>query len=245
VCDDAKKFDALRARVMKIAELLEDARGVPAVGREMELIEALQTEAWWEDVTLAMIERARVRLRGVLRFIETKRRSVVYTDFEDEIGDSAEVALGMFSGTGGGAGDFERYKRKVKVYLFDHLEQRSLRKVYNNWPLSPADLGDLERVVREAGAGSEADERRAAEEAGGFGLFIRSLVGLDRNAAKEAFGEFMRDRRFNSNQIDFIDTVIDHLAANGTVPPSASTNHPSSTRKKSGSSSGCDTQRVF
>jgi type I restriction enzyme, R subunit len=219
VRDDAKKFDVFRARVMKIAELLEDARGVPAVGREMELIEALQTEAWWEGVTLAMLERARVRLRGLLRFIETKRRSVVYTDFEDEIGESAEVALGMFSGTGGGAGDFERFKRKVRVYLFDHLEQRSLRKVYNNWPLSPADLDDLERVVREAGAGSEADERRAAEEAGGFGLFIRSLVGLDRNAAKEAFGEFMSDRRFNSNQIDFIDTVIDHLAANGTVPP--------------------------
>jgi type I restriction enzyme, R subunit len=216
VRDDARAFDVLRRRVVTIAELLEDSKGVPAVAREMELIEALQTDAWWEGITLAMLERARVRLRELLRFIETKRRSVVYTNFEDEIGAATEVHLGAFSG---GVGDFDRFKRKVRVYLFDHLNQMSLRKVYNNFPLTPTDLDDLQRIVHEAGVGSEEDERRAAAEAGGFGLFIRSLVGLDRAAAKDAFGEFIDGKRLNASQIDFIDTVIEHLAANGIVPP--------------------------
>jgi type I restriction enzyme, R subunit len=215
--DDANAFEVLRNRVIAIAELLEDAKGVPAVAREMELIEAVQSAQWWEGVTLTMLERARVTLRGLLQFIRTERRSVVYTDFEDEIGAATEVRLDAFSGTG--TGDFERYKRKMKVYLHDHRDQISLRKVYNNYPLTDTDLDDLHRVMREAGVGSEDDERRAAAEAGGFGLFVRSLVGLDKNAAKEAFGEFLADKRLNATQIDFIDTVIDHLAANGIVPP--------------------------
>jgi type I restriction enzyme, R subunit len=67
------------------------------------------------------------------------------------------------------------------------------------------------------GAGTAEDQRRGAEEAGGFGLFIRSLVGVDRAAAKEAFGTFLASHPFNANQIHFIETVIDHLAADGVV----------------------------
>ena len=49
-------------------------------------------------------------------------------------------------------------------------------------------------------------------------MFIRSLVGLDRNAAKEAFASFLDGKLFNATQIEFINLVIDHLAANGIVP---------------------------
>lgn len=66
--------------------------------------------------------------------------------------------------------------------------------------------------------GTPEDEARAAREAGGFGVFIRSLVGLDRNAAKEAFAEFLGGKQFNATQIEFINLVIDHLAVNGIVP---------------------------
>ena len=64
------------------------------------------------------------------------------------------------------------------------------------------------------------DVERAAQEAGGFGVFIRSLVGLDRNAAKEAFAGFLDGKKFNATQIEFINLVIDHLAANGILPAS-------------------------
>ncbi len=39
----------------------------------------------------------------------------------------------------------------------------------------------------ESGAGSEEDIARAREESHGLGLFVRSLVGLDREAATAAF----------------------------------------------------------
>jgi len=70
----------------------------------------------------------------------------------------------------------------------------------------------------QAAGGTPEDEARAAQEAGGFGVFIRSLVGLDRNAAKEAFAGFLGGKQFNATQIELINLVIDRLAANGIVP---------------------------
>ncbi|MFZ9691651.1 MAG: type I restriction-modification enzyme R subunit C-terminal domain-containing protein, partial [Phycisphaerales bacterium] len=54
-----------------------------------------------------------------------------------------------------------------------------------------------------------------AEECNGLGLFIRSLVGLDRNAAKEVFAEFLADGTHTANQIRYINEIIDELTSRG------------------------------
>jgi type I restriction enzyme R subunit len=46
-------------------------------------------------------------------------------------------------------------------------------------------------------------------------------VGLERNAAKEAFGEFLASTALSADQIRFIDQIIDHLTQNGLMEPKA------------------------
>jgi type I restriction enzyme R subunit len=208
------EFTSLRDRVIAIASVLEESRAVPDVARELELIQAVQVDDWWQGVTLAMLENVRVRLRSLVTSIERRKRKVVYTDFEDEIGLGRTIDLAGFDG----GPDYDRFLRKVRVYVFDRMDTLSLRKVYNNFPLTETDIDDLRRIIHDAAAGTAEEEARAAQEAGGFGVFIRSLVGLDRNAAKEAFAEFLDGKQFNATQIEFINLVIDHLAANGIVP---------------------------
>lgn len=48
-------------------------------------------------------------------------------------------------------------------------------------------------------------------------LFVRSLVGLDRAAATEAFGRFLDDGRFTVEQIRFVDLIVDELTTNNGV----------------------------
>ena len=208
------EFTQLRDRMVAIAVVLEESRAVPDVARELELIQAVQTDEWWQGVTLPMLETARMRLRELVTSIEKRKRRVVYTDFEDEIGLGRTIDLGGFDG----GPDYERFLRKVRVYVIERKDTLSLRKVYYNFPLTETDIDDLRRIIHEAAVGTFEDEQRAAQEAGGFGMFIRSLVGLDRNAAKEAFASFLNGKRFNATQIEFINLVIDHLAANGIVP---------------------------
>jgi type I restriction enzyme R subunit len=45
------------------------------------------------------------------------------------------------------------------------------------------------------------------------------LVGLDRKAAKRAFGEFIADRPLSADQLEFLDVVIDHLTERGLMDP--------------------------
>ena len=50
-----------------------------------------------------------------------------------------------------------------------------------------------------------------------MGLFVRSLIGLDRGAAKEAFADFLSGRTLSGNQIEFIDLVINRLTEHGVM----------------------------
>lgn len=74
-------------------------------------------------------------------------------------------------------------------------------------------------MLRESGLGEPADFRRAAEESRGLGLFVRSLVGLDRGAAREAMAGFIDGKLLSANQLEFINLVVDHLTEHGIVDP--------------------------
>ena len=50
-------------------------------------------------------------------------------------------------------------------------------------------------------------------------MFVRSLVGLDREAAKEAFADFLKGKTLSANQIEFVNLIIDHLTEHGVMAP--------------------------
>ena len=84
-------------------------------------------------------------------------------------------------------------------------------------PLTAADLSELQRMLAHSGVGAAQDVQRAAEESQGLGLFVRSLVGLDRQAAKEALAGFLNGKTRTANQIEFVNLIVDHLTAHGVM----------------------------
>ena len=147
--------------------------------------------------------------------IEKSKRVVVYTDFRDELGESAELALaGVVV-----ANDFERFRAKARVYLRAHEDHVAIQKLRRNRQLTPGDLGELERLLLEAGIADQQHLDRAAQEASGLGLFVRSLVGLDREAATAAFEDFLAGRALGANQLHFVNLVIAGLTESGVLEP--------------------------
>lgn len=96
---------------------------------------------------------------------------------------------------------------------------RRIRKLQLNQALTPEDLEGLERIMVAAGVGTFEDIQRAKRESSGLGLFIRSLTGLDREAAKQEFGEFLSNRAASANQVEFVNMIIDHLTEHGVMDP--------------------------
>ena len=178
-------FRSAEPESLKIASLLEELPNVPMVAAEMALILEIQTDEFWQDITLPMLETVRRRLRALVKLIEYKKRPLVYSDFEDRAGVAAESSCaGIPVGT-----DMDAFRRKARQFLKPYENHIAIIKVKRNEPLTTTDLAELERIFVEAGAD---DASLAAMQAdGGLSRFVRSLVGLDREAAKQAFAEFL------------------------------------------------------
>src|SRR6185312_1128489 len=91
----------------------------------------------------------------------------------------------------------------------------AINKLRSNEKLSAADLKELETLLETSGVASPEDIEKAQAETQGLGLFIRSLVGMDREVAKKAFGGFLAGKSLSANQIEFVDLIIDHLTEHG------------------------------
>lgn len=208
-------FERLAQQVRDLAARLLELGNIPEVRKHGVLLEAVAGEAWWVDVTLPMLEQARRHLRGLVKLIDKTARKVMYTDFEDQLGEPSEVVLPL----GGGVGDFERFRAKVRAFLRAHEDHLALHKLRRNLPLTPADVAELDRMLAASGTGSAHEFERAAAESQGLGLFVRSLVGMDRQAATEALGGFLQDKTLSSNQLEFLNLIVNHLTERGTMDP--------------------------
>ncbi|PYM12889.1 MAG: restriction endonuclease subunit R, partial [Candidatus Rokuibacteriota bacterium] len=208
-------FERLRDRVREIAGLLAEKDAIPMVREQMALIQDVQTDEWWQDVTVPMLEGMRRRLRGLVQLIDKRQRKPVFTNFEDRMGGEAGVTLPGFAvGT-----DHAKFVAKARAFLRQHLDHVVIAKLRMNRPLTASDLAELERMLAESGIGGPDEIQRAAEESRGLGLFVRSLVGLDREAAKEAMAGFIAGKALSANQLEFINLVVDHLTAHGVMEP--------------------------
>ena len=216
---DTGTFEQHCRRVAEIAMLLEEKSAIPAVAAQLAYLASVQESAFWEGIALDGLEELRLRLRGLVPFLDRKTRTIVYTDFQDEITAVRE-----------GAGDYlpkmtgVEYEKKVQEYLKNHLDHIVIRRLRTNQPLTATDLRGLEQTLVEIG---EDDGRTlltgllARSDALSLAHFVRSMVGMDRAAAQEVFSEFLSNRSLTTPQIRFIEMVIDQLTARGVMEPSA------------------------
>jgi type I restriction enzyme R subunit len=110
------------------------------------------------------------------------------------------------------------YRLKVEQFVRKHQHHLTIHKLHTNIPITEDELQELERIL------FDGDERGTKEslmeELGApqpLGVFIRHIIGLDVNAAKLAFGEFLSRANLRADQIRFIDLIITHLTVNGLI----------------------------
>jgi len=209
-------FKRLSEQVKAIAGLLEEKSSIPMVQEQMPLIQEIQTDEWWQNVTTPMLENVRRHLRALVKLIEKQQRKPIYTDFEDEIGSETAVDLPGFATPD----SFERFRAKARAFLKDHEDHIAIRKLHINSPLTPLDLQELERMLTASRVGSPDHLEKAKAECSGLGLFVRSLIGLDREAAKQALAGFLSGKTLTSNQIEFVDLIVNHLTEHGVMDAS-------------------------
>jgi type I restriction enzyme R subunit len=209
-------FVLLRDKVRDLLSQLEQKRDIPMVKDQLSLIEEVQPESWWTDVTPWMIDYVRIHLRDLVKFIDRKQQRIVITDFQDTLGEVREVNVHPQQT---GFSPYQ-YRKKVEAYIRGNENHLAIAKLKRNAPLTESDLESLEQMLFGA---QEIESRDRFEEVYGkdvsLKLFIRQLVGLDRNAAKQAFATYLEGGNFSANQIHFVENIIDYLTQNGVMDP--------------------------
>lgn len=99
-----------------------------------------------------------------------------------------------------------------------HADHIALQKIRRGEQLTQADLEELERMLIAEGVADQ-DALEGLRNEGGLGVFLRSLTGLDRAAAKAVFSDFAATSQLSANQTEFIELIIDSLCENGFVDP--------------------------
>lgn len=204
-------FERLRDIIILLAEGLSEKSSIPMVSEHMELIQDVQSELWWQDVTLLMLETVRRKLRGLIHLIDRRPRKIIFTDVEDVMGEERSISLPEF----GDSYDFEKFRIKAREFLRQHEDLVAVNKLRLNKQLTETDLAELERVLLENRIGNAFALEHAKNEAEGLGIFVRSLVGMDRAAAKATLGGFIAGKTLNANQIEFVNMIVDHLTEHG------------------------------
>ena len=194
----------MKEKIQAIASALEEQAAIPAI----------VSEDWWEDVTVPMLETVRRKLRTLVKLIPKGEKKIVYTNFEDELGETSTILLPQVT-----AGlNMAKFKEKARQFLKAHEAHLSLQRLRRNQPLTETDLVELEKMLVEAG-GSPELIKDAKEQSHGLGIFIRSLVGLERETVMQAFSEFLSGGSATANQIEFINLIVQELTQNGVMEP--------------------------
>ena len=116
--------------------------------------------------------------------------------------------------------DYAKFKAKARAFSSRTDGPRRHREAQKEQTAHRGtDIAELERMLVESGLGARDELRRAAEESQGLGLFVRSLVGMDRSAAKDVMQTFLAGKSLTANQIEFVNLVVDHLTEHGIVTP--------------------------
>lgn len=213
--DDLGVVDSARKKAQQVAASLLTKTTIPAVAAQAAFLEEISEDAWWQDVSVDMLEDLRKRVRSLVRFLDRVARHVVYTDFEDSLREAKTVDLPV-AATGI---DTARFNAKIESCFAAYADNPSLKRLRNNEQLTAADIQELERILVDSGVAETGTIESVAEQAGGLGLFLRSILGLERSAVEREFAKFLNRSEFSVEQVRFVGLIVDELSHNGVVNP--------------------------
>ena len=201
-----KKYGRYRSDLYKKVSAVADVANIPEIMAQAELIDKILHTDYLDNAGINEFEHIRENLRGLMKYIPIGR--IRYdTNFDDEI-LSVE-----WNGSELENDDLKNYKAKAEYYIRQHQDNAVIAKLKNNQPLTAEDVKSLETILW-----SEVGTREDYEAEYGkkpLGELVREIVGLDMNAAKEAFAEYLNDANLDSRQIYFVNQIVEYIVHNG------------------------------
>lgn len=188
--------------------LISEKASVPQVRNKADNLKRLMSEDLWNNATIEELEKLRISLRDLMQYLRDVKRKKFEIDIPDNIDDAEYQPEDTTI-------DIRTYREKVIDYLVENSDNPVIKKIYNLEPITNEDLKELENVLWHE-LGSQEDYSKATNIEN-LAAFVRSLVGLSQEAVNEKFGEYLNGNTFNSQQQEYIMTIINYVRENGDI----------------------------
>ena len=201
-----KKYGKARSDLYKRVRGIASVANIPEIKVQAELINKILHTDYVDKSGINEFEEIREKLRNLMKYIP-RTRLRYDTDFEDDIlavsWNESELEND----------DLKNYRANAEYYIREHQDNEAIKKLKSNIPLSRSDVEVLEKVLwSELGTREEYEQEYGSKP---LGELVREIVGLDMNAAKTAFSEYLESNNLDSRQIYFVNQIVEYIVHNG------------------------------
>lgn len=201
-----KKYSKARSDLMKKVAGIASVANIPEIQAQTDLINKILNSDYIENCGINEFEEIRERLRNLMKYIP-KHKLRYDTNFEDDL-LSIEWNESELEND-----ELKNYKAKAEYYIRQHQDNIVIAKLKTNKPLTSSDISALEDILwKEVGTKEDYEHEYGQKP---LGELVREIVGLDMNAAKEAFSEYLDGAGLDSRQIYFVNQIVEYIVHNG------------------------------
>ena len=206
VLNSLKKYTRARSDLYKKVAGIASVANIPEIQVQSELINKILNTDYVDNAGINEFEEIREKLRDLMKYIPNS--NVRYdTNFADEL-LSTEWKESELEND-----ELKNYKAKAEFYIRQHQDNIVIAKLKTNQPLTHVDVEALEEILwKEVGTKQDYENEFGAKP---LGELVREIVGLDMNAAKEAFSEYLTNTSLDSRQIYFVNQIVEYIVHNG------------------------------
>ncbi|MBO5370477.1 MAG: DEAD/DEAH box helicase family protein [Clostridia bacterium] len=201
-----KGYGRYRSDLLKKVSGIASVANIPEISAKSELINKILHTDYLDNCGINEYEHIRESLRNLMKYIP--HYVLRYeTNFGDDILSTEWKESELESD------DLKNYRAKAEYYVRQHQDNNVIAKLKSNVPLAKDDIAELEKILwNEVGTKEEYTAEYGEKP---LGEFVREIVGLDMNAAKEAFAEFLGSANLDSRQIYFVNQIVEYIVHNG------------------------------
>jgi type I restriction enzyme R subunit len=201
-----KSYSRHKSDLFKKVSGIASVANIPEIAAKSELINKILNTDYLDECGVTEFEYIRTSLRNLMKYIPSNHMKYD-TNFSDDI-LSTEWNESELEND-----DLKNYKAKAEFYVRQHQDNSAIAKLKSNQPLTEDDIEELEKILwSEVGTKEEYTAEYGEKP---LGEFVREIVGLDMNAAKEAFSEFINNANLDAKQIYFVNQIVEYIAQNG------------------------------
>lgn len=195
-----------RSDLVKRVTGIAGVANIPEIMAQSDLINRILHSDYLDTAGIKEFEEIRKNLRGLMKYIPNNVYKYT-TNFTDEI------LFREWNESDLENDDLINYKAKAEFYIRQHQDNETIAKLKTNVPLTKEDVTTLEEILWSEVGTKQDYEAECGEKP--LGEFVREVVGLDMNAAKTAFSDFLNSTNLDSRQIYFVNQIIEYIVHNG------------------------------